>query len=124
MGYEAEELGYYPFVASHLEGIIKNVKNYKIEVLPSVSAFIGGDIVGGILSCEMHKKEEISLLIDLGTNGEMVLGNCHKMIACSTAAGPSFERSGICGSDLVKLLATLLEEEIIAATGLLTFAFF
>ena len=46
------------------------------------------------------------------------------MIACRTGAGPAFERSGIWGSDLVKLRETLLEEEIIDETGLLTEAFF
>ncbi|HHW30407.1 MAG TPA: DUF4445 domain-containing protein [Clostridiaceae bacterium] len=64
-------------------------------ILPSVSGYIGGDIVAGVLSTDMHLKKEISLLIDIGTNGEMVLGNCDFLYSCSTAAGPAFEGANI-----------------------------
>jgi len=64
-------------------------------VLPSVSAYIGADTVGAVLSTGMYRQEEISLLIDIGTNGEIVLGNNDNLYACSSAAGPAFEGAGI-----------------------------
>ncbi len=67
-------------------------------VLPSVSAYIGADTVSAVLSTGMHLKEALSLLIDIGTNGEIVLGNESSLYACSTAAGPAFEGASIsCG---------------------------
>ena len=125
MGYSCERLGKYPFVSECLEKIEctlkeiivlgnskqkdKNVekcqyemyeknKNNPVTILPSVSAFVGGDVVADVLVCPGFETEELSLLIDLGTNGEMVLGNKDKMLATSTAAGPAFEGGNIvCG---------------------------
>ena len=51
--------------------------------------------MGCVLSTELYKKEEITLMVDIGTNGEMVLGNKYRMIACSTAAGPALEGANI-----------------------------
>ncbi len=68
-------------------------------LLPSLSAYIGADIVAGILSTGMSDSEEISLLVDIGTNGEIALGNREKILTCSTAAGPAFEGANIqCGT--------------------------
>jgi uncharacterized 2Fe-2S/4Fe-4S cluster protein (DUF4445 family) len=78
----------------------------------------------------MATNEGISLLIDLGTNGEMVLGNGQKMIACATAAGPAFEgmledgRQAVWGADLVKAVSLLLEKGILDETGLLAETYF
>lgn len=66
-------------------------KNAILKVLDSISAYVGADIVAGILSTKMHKSEKVCLLLDLGTNGEMVLGNKEFMVAASAAAGPAFE---------------------------------
>ncbi|HPJ21902.1 MAG TPA: ASKHA domain-containing protein [Clostridia bacterium] len=63
--------------------------------LPSVSAYVGADIVAGLLATGIHIGKEIRLLVDIGTNGEMVLGNEDRMISCSTAAGPAFEGANI-----------------------------
>ena len=69
-----------------------------IYVLPSVAAHIGGDTVAVTLSAAMRSSEKINLAIDIGTNGEVVLGNCHCLLTCSTAAGPAFEGARIsCG---------------------------
>lgn len=69
-----------------------------IYSLPSISGYVGADIVAGILATSMHEREELSLLIDIGTNGEIVLGNRKKLYCCSTAAGPAFEGAHItCG---------------------------
>lgn len=64
-------------------------------VLPSVSAYIGADTVAAVLASGMTDNDEISLMIDLGTNGEIVLGNNEQLFSCSTAAGPAFEGAQI-----------------------------
>ena len=64
-------------------------------VLPSVSAYIGADTVGAVLATQLHQSSSISLLIDIGTNGEIVLGNNTFMYSCSSAAGPAFEGANI-----------------------------
>jgi len=63
--------------------------------LPGVSTYIGGDIVGGVLACGLYENDEISLLADIGTNGEIVLGNKEWMIGAAASAGPAFEGSGL-----------------------------
>lgn len=70
----------------------------RVIVLPSVAAYVGADTVAAVLSSRMHQTGEITLLVDIGTNGEIVLGNESMMYACSTAAGPAFEGANItCG---------------------------
>ena len=66
-------------------------RNCRIEILPSIGGFVGSDIVAGILATGIHKEKEISLFIDIGTNGEIVLGNCGSLLCTSVAAGPAFE---------------------------------
>jgi len=63
--------------------------------LPCISSYVGGDITAGVLRSEIHKKEELTLLIDIGTNGEIVLGNKDWMMAASCSAGPAFEGGGV-----------------------------
>jgi len=63
----------------------------KVYVFPNVAGFVGGDTVAAALASEMDKAEELKLLIDIGTNGEIVLGTKGRLLACSTAAGPAFE---------------------------------
>ncbi len=67
----------------------------KVILTPSISAFIGGDITAGVLSTGMYKSDKNILLIDMGTNGEMVLNNRGKLIGASTACGPAFEGANI-----------------------------
>ena len=63
-----------------------------------ISSYVGGDVTAGVLSIGQDKAEELSLLIDIGTNGEVVLGNKEFLIATSASAGPAFEGSGVgCG---------------------------
>ena len=59
--------------------------------LPGVGSYVGGDIIGGILVSGMHRKPEVALFVDIGTNGEMVLGNSDWLAACAGAAGPALE---------------------------------
>ncbi|MCK9580837.1 MAG: ASKHA domain-containing protein [Methanoregula sp.] len=65
--------------------------NGGLLTFPAVSDFIGGDIIADILACGMGEREEISLLIDIGTNFEVVLGNNEWMFSCAGAAGPALE---------------------------------
>lgn len=69
-----------------------------VRVLPNIAGFVGGDTVGCLVASRFDKRQELTLLIDIGTNGEMVLGNKDRALACSTAAGPAFEGAKIsCG---------------------------
>ena len=77
-------------VAANRIGIAGN-QNCGLFVFPAVSDFIGGDIIADILACGMSESEEISLLIDIGTNFEVVLGNKEWMFSCAGAAGPALE---------------------------------
>lgn len=126
-GWNPEELGQAPFLASHLERTEIMIDGIRGYLFPGLSSFVGGDIVAGILACGMAQGEENTLLIDLGTNGEMVLGNQHRLIACSTAAGPAFEggvNRGVWGADMISLLAELLRMGVVDETGLLADAYF
>lgn len=70
----------------------------KTRILPNIAGFVGGDTVGCMVATRFDQEEELTLLIDIGTNGEMVLGSRHRRVACSTAAGPAFEGARIsCG---------------------------
>jgi uncharacterized 2Fe-2S/4Fe-4S cluster protein (DUF4445 family) len=62
-----------------------------VFMLPSRAGFVGGDITADVLACGMHKHDEVALMIDVGTNGEVVLGNKDWLMACSCSAGPAFE---------------------------------
>jgi len=71
--------------------------------LPGVSTYVGGDIVSGILACGISDNDGLSMLVDIGTNGELVLGNKEWMIGAAASAGPAFEGSGLsCGMKAVK----------------------
>ena len=67
----------------------------RIFLLPHISGYVGADVVAGILASGMDKSKDLSLIIDIGTNGEIVLGNRDKIVCCSTAAGPAFEGANI-----------------------------
>ncbi len=112
MGYSCESLGKHPFSSEHL-GLIETTLReiapsqegeegfYSIPViiLPGISAFVGSDITADLLICPGFEEEGISLLLDMGTNGEMVIGNKNRLVAASTAAGPAFEGGNItCGT--------------------------
>jgi len=63
--------------------------------LPGVSTYVGGDIVAGVLACGLAQQDDMTLLADIGTNGEIVLGNKEWMIGAAASAGPAFEGSGL-----------------------------
>ena len=64
-------------------------------IFPGLGSYFGGDVVAGILASGMHKKSEVSLLVDVGTNAEIVLGNREWLVVCAGAAGPALEAGGI-----------------------------
>ena len=105
-GFSCETLGVAPFEPvdiSWMEGSAADFLGMKeldtkVVILPGISAFVGADIMAGIAKMNMHRSEGYHLLLDIGTNGEMVLGNCHHMYVTSTSAGPAFEGGNIsCG---------------------------
>ncbi len=70
---------------------------------PGVSSYVGGDITAGVLACGMHTSADVSVLIDIGTNGEIAVGNNEWLISCAASAGPAFEGSGMsCGLRAVR----------------------
>jgi uncharacterized 2Fe-2S/4Fe-4S cluster protein (DUF4445 family) len=75
-------------------GLQTNPETY-VYCLPNVSRFLGGDAVGDVLASNMHKSEEISLMVDLGTNGEIIFGNSSWLFSSSCASGPAFEGEGV-----------------------------
>lgn len=67
----------------------------RVEILPAISGYVGADIVAGMLYANLGEREAIELLLDIGTNGEIVLAVEGRMFACATAAGPAFEGASI-----------------------------
>ena len=70
---------------------INVIPDVRVYCLPSVSRFVGGDAIGDVITSGLHKSDEISFLIDMGTNGEIILGSKGWTFSTSCAAGPAFE---------------------------------
>jgi uncharacterized 2Fe-2S/4Fe-4S cluster protein (DUF4445 family) len=66
-----------------------------VYTLPCVASYVGGDIVAGVLATRMHRSGEVALFMDIGTNGEVALGNSEWLVTAACSAGPCFEGSGI-----------------------------
>ncbi len=74
-----------------------------LETIPCVASYVGGDIVAGVMACGMAETEEVKGLIDIGTNGEIAIGNKDWLVCCSASAGPAFEGGGTrCGIRAIK----------------------
>lgn len=103
MGYDCQSLGVFPFEPVNIDFIkgsfeeILGSKESEAEIvlLPGISTYVGGDIASGLYACGFHEAEEICMLVDLGTNGEMAVGNKDRILVTSTAAGPAFEGGNI-----------------------------
>jgi uncharacterized 2Fe-2S/4Fe-4S cluster protein (DUF4445 family) len=155
LGINPKSLALAPFKAQFLdEQILRgeqlNLRCHpkaEIKVLPSVSAFVGADIVAGLASIAPADKFKNYLFMDIGTNGELALVTEKQILCCSTAAGPAFEGaritcgmgavegaisafsnnlftvigdekpSGICGSGLIDIVAFLFEKKLINTEG-------
>jgi uncharacterized 2Fe-2S/4Fe-4S cluster protein (DUF4445 family) len=83
-----------PPVRSKEIGITLN-ENGRLFAFPCVSSYVGGDIVAGVIGSGMFQNENVSLYMDIGTNGEIVLGNKDWLMCASCSAGPAFEGGGI-----------------------------
>ena len=102
-GFDVSPLAQYPFDTAHLQATTFTISelgwNFRVEgeirFYPSIGSFVGSDILAGIAATGMHKNDNYCALIDLGTNGEMVVGNKNQLICASTAAGPAFEGTNI-----------------------------
>ncbi len=110
LGISPQNLASVPFAPVLTQTKIVSAKEYlpicphaALLIVPDISGYIGADTVGCILSTKMYAAEDVTLMVDIGTNGEMVLGNRSWMAACSTAAGPALEganiRFGMRGTD-------------------------
>lgn len=103
LGIDATSIGKSPYAPAFLKSKNIQAKDIGINValgtrlycLPSVSSYIGSDIVAGAYVCQLHKATENVLFIDIGTNGEIVLSNNGKLLSCSCAAGPALEGMNI-----------------------------
>lgn len=103
MGYDCDTLGVFPFTPVNID-FIKGTEEIlgtdrfgkkEVVLLPGISTYVGGDIVSGMYAYDFTEKEDICMFIDLGTNGEMGIGNKEKILVTSTAAGPAFEGGNI-----------------------------
>ncbi len=99
LGLDPEPVGLAPFppvihhsldIKARDLGIAINPSSY-VFTMPNEAGFVGGDNVGVLLAEEPYKKDEIQLIIDIGTNGELILGNRHKLYSSSCATGPAME---------------------------------
>lgn len=97
-GYDVSGLGLYPFQTTCLAPEIKVKDQVSIVAVPGISAFVGGDITAGIYAIGMEQEEKPVLLVDLGTNGEIAIGNSNRILVTSASAGPAFEGGNLsCG---------------------------
>ena len=150
MGYDVSFLGQSPFtpVEIGLQEYQHPAWDFPVLLTPGISAFVGGDIVAGLYACNMltlqpHRQSaeqedytgrlerddqaKSTILIDLGTNGEMAITDGERMIVTATAAGPAFEGGAgadIVGSDMIACAAQLLRQGIMDETGLLKEPYF
>ena len=82
-----------PFTAKEI-GLDINAEA-SVDCLPGIGSYVGGDITSGVVSSGMCGTDALTLFVDIGTNGEMVLGDCTWLIACACSAGPAFEGAGV-----------------------------
>jgi uncharacterized 2Fe-2S/4Fe-4S cluster protein (DUF4445 family) len=103
LGIRADALRREPYIpaARHFPGVRAKEIGLKIHprapvwLAPAVSSYVGGDITAGVLAAGMDEAEAVQALIDLGTNGEVAVGNREWLVCASCSAGPAFEGSGI-----------------------------
>ncbi|MCL5238784.1 MAG: ASKHA domain-containing protein [Nitrospirae bacterium] len=103
LGINPEYMGVAPFTPALHESVDVKADRFGIHILPAgnvhvmpiEAGFVGADNVGCLIADQPHKRKEMTLLIDIGTNGELVLGNKEKLISCSCATGPALEGAQI-----------------------------
>lgn len=106
LGLDPRHIRYEPYIpAVHEPPVVRAAElglrahpRAPVYCIPGRAAYVGGDVTADVLLSGMHLKDELSLLIDVGTNGEVVLGGREWMVTCSTSAGPAFEGGEVsCG---------------------------
>ena len=133
MGYDASGLGSYPFHTEHLQAIKGSLSQLKLDlpvleqwgdvklcIYPGCSAYVGADIIAGATALSLGEKEKYDLLIDLGTNGEILLVNANQGYAGATACGSAFDAyvtAGGYSTDLLSRLVLLKGRGIIRKNG-------
>lgn len=103
LGINPQSIAVAPYVSCTSEPLAANPIDLKLEInpsgkiftLPNIAGFVGADTVAVLLASEVDRSEDIKLVIDIGTNGEIALGSKRKIAACSAAAGPAFEGAEI-----------------------------
>lgn len=151
-GYDCSGLGMYPFKAVSLsdrtttlhellkdyyDGIcsdkpdipaipeVPDIPDIPVTILPGISAYIGADIYAGAVACGFANNSEVNMLIDLGTNAELIIGNKDHILTASAAAGPAFESGRIFkGTEGIEMMHRLLELGVIDRTGLMKDEYF
>ncbi len=104
-GIDVTPLSRYPFQPDHLHTIELQParldwslpETVRVRFLPCLGGFVGSDVLAGILATGLHRRESAGVLVDLGTNGEIVIGDRNGLLCASTAAGPAFEGGKISG---------------------------
>ncbi|MFO7599409.1 MAG: ASKHA domain-containing protein [Candidatus Desulfacyla sp.] len=105
----------FPLIRAEEIGIQINPRGI-LQTIPCVASYVGGDIVAGVMSCGIPEHEEVRGLIDIGTNGEIAVGNKDWLVCCSASAGPAFEGGGTrCGMRAIK---GAIEKVVISEGGL------
>ena len=156
-GIDPSSMATYPFDPAFIEEktlrpdqpFLRINPDLPLTLLPSLSAFVGADILAGVAATDLPDRDDYALFLDIGTNGEMALGNQTTLLCCATAAGPAFEGAkiscglggvsgaihqfhegqyktinnaapiGLCGSGLIDVIAWLLTSKQIGASGYL-----
>jgi len=103
LGLDPRHIAQMPFLAAVRQAIVVPAADLGIAIhprgrlyaMPNIAGFVGGDTVGVILAADLLARTRPTLAVDIGTNGEMVLGTAKRLVACSTAAGPAFEGARI-----------------------------
>ena len=110
LGIQPTRLGSSPYVPAVNDSVnikardlgLKTNPCANVHVLPVIAGFVGADAVADIISTGIYESNKLSLMVDIGTNTEVILGDKHGMLACSCASGPAFEGAHIkCGMKAV-----------------------
>ena len=83
-----------PLLTAHQVGLAIH-PDATVDCLPGVASYVGSDISAGVLACRMDETDKLTLFLDVGTNGETVLGNREWLVTCACSAGPAFEGAGV-----------------------------
>ena len=106
LGISPASLVHAPYTPAIRQSLVLRASAYGLHIhpkaqlllLPDIAGYVGADTCGCILALRQNREDQVALMVDIGTNGEMVLGNKERLVCCSTAAGPAFEGAKIeCG---------------------------